>query len=646
MNSEKELIQELTEQIQYHNDLYFNKSKPEISDAEYDQLVKNCSELVERYSDQDDAIIMSAKEVLDSVGSISTYGNKVEHKIRMGSLSKVNTHEDFLKWKQKIKCKSILCNPKIDGLAVSLNYNNGKLVQASTRGDGKNGTDVTANVMQITSIPKEIPYKEEVEFRGEIYMKRSDFVKLSETCGKKYANPRNTASGSLLQKDPKETAKRPLSFFCYDIIKKDSFKNEVSKVTACKELSAYKIEYVPCTVINDRVNDDLFIKYIKDWEETQRKKIDYDIDGLVFSTNDSEELKELGVVSNRPVGKIAYKFKPEQAVTKIIDIVWQVGRSGKITPVARIEPTELQGAIIRNVTLHNYSEMINKKASLGAEVIIERAGDIIPQVVSVIKEGMGKYRTPERCPVCDNLVEYGENKVNIFCRNSLCPSQLEKNIVHYLKSLDIKGVSHATISVLLKEGLIKKLPDIYYLDFMKLKELPQFGERSANLIISAILEKEEVELKDFLVALGIPNLGKTLAGILASKCKTLNRIRDLSIPEMKNIEGVGSTIAFDILNGLLQRGEIIKALLECITVKDFEISGGSLNGKSFCCTGKVSKPRKEIQKMIEANGGVVASSVSRGLDYLIAGEDCGSKLEKAKGYGITIISEEEFYKMI
>ena len=641
-------ISELVEQIQYHNDLYFNKSTPEISDAEYDELIRECQGLVDELSktSSNNEILVKAQELLNEVGSFPEYGTKTKHSSVMGSLNKVNNVDDLSKWRCKIRNK-LVCTPKIDGLAVRLNYKDGRLIQAATRGNGVTGGDVTANVIQIKAIPKEIPYKKEVEFRGEIYMKRSDFKTLSKSKSsvKKYSNPRNTASGSLLQKDPKETAKRPLSFFCYDVIADEDITTETFKKLKCEEMSGGKFEYVPIVLIKS-ADKNWLEELIKEWEETKRTEIDYDIDGLVFSSNDCQEVEELGYVSNRPVAKIAYKFKPEQKETQIVDIDWSIGRLGRATPVAHVVPVKLQGGTIKNITLHNYREMNKKGISIGAKVLIERAGDIIPQVVTVLEKGTGKCNVPETCPVCGEKMELDEEGVSLWCKNPSCSSQIERNIVHYLKALEIKGVSNATVSTMLDAGIIATLPDLYNIDFFKLKSLPQFGEKSAQKIIVSILEKAEVDLDVFLSSLGISNLGKTAGKALAMKFRTLENVRSATYFDLQKIDGIGDITAKEIRAGLEKMSNTIDRLIKCLTVKDFEIKEGILKGATVCCTGKVSKARKEIHKIIEENGGVVSTSVSKSLDYLIAGERCGSKLKKAEKYGVTILSEKEFMEML
>lgn len=633
METIEEKLFNIVVEIKKANEAYFNESKPELSDSEYDSLFEECKKLTTEIKEliPDSEVVKHAEEILYSVGApVSESGKRVKHSMVMGSLNKVNNIDDLKKWWGKIY-SDIIVTEKIDGLAIKLCYEKGDLIQAATRGNGEYGIDVTDNIREIKDIPKRIDIIESIELRGEIYMLRSDFEKFS---GGKYSNPRNTASGSVMQKDSAEVRKRPLKFFCYDV-KGKVFENELDKYNFCNKIG---VKFVN----QNYITFDMVERYIKSYEEEIRKTLDYDIDGLVFSTSSCQELYDLGSVSNRPVGKMAFKFKPEKAKTIVENIVWQVGRLGRITPVAEITPVKLQGGTIRNVTLHNLKRVQDIGIGVGSEIIIERAGDIIPQVVSVLTKNPCVY--PISCPICGMVTE--KDEVNLFCNNEFCGSKLENNIVHYLKTLDIKGISNATIAALIEAGLIKGLPDIYYLDYNRIRSLSQFGDTSAKNIVDSILEKSEVELHVFLAALGINNLGKTVGRDLAKKFKTLEKVRNANLFELSEIGGIGEVVAKDIRSGLNKLTENIDKILQCIEVKEVVEKSGKLSGKCFCCTGTLTMVRREVHKIIEESGGHVMTSVNKDLDYLIAGDDCGSKLDKAKRLGVKIISEKEFTEML
>ena len=651
-----EQIKEELELIKHHSDLYFNKAKPEITDAEFDNLIKDTQKLIgelERTDSQNSYINQAINELAD-VGAEPTYGKIVVHPSTMGSLEKVNELPDLHKFLTTAGKNDVMVvmTPKIDGLAVRICYENGKLTQAATRGDGAKGQDVTDNVKFIEAIPKTIEFKEPLELRGEIYMKRSTF----KTCGVEFANPRNAASGVLSQKDPKETGKVALHFFVYDVKAEGKvFPTDGDKEMFVGELEHF--EYVPCEFF--KLNENNIDKRVAKYENEIRVKLDYDIDGLVFAFNDRDIQEDLGWRGRCPLGKIAFKFKPEQKESDCIGFIWQVGRQGRLTPVAVINPTLISGSTISKLSVHNFRMVKTLKLRIGSKVLIEKAGEIIPQAVRVINPdadyekqlfmgtNLEKFLNyPTNCPSCKHPTTVDSNGVSVWCNNPLCPEKVETRVLHYLKTLEIKGVGDGSIEAMHKAGILNDLPDLYYLDVKRVQAITG-GKRSAEIIVEAILGNNKIPLDLFLAALGIENLGKTTAKELAKKFKTLDAIRKLTRSELCGIGGIGVTTAESIWSGLNEMSATIDKLLECVTVVDVQEINGALKGMSFCFTGAMAHPRKELEKMVEAAGGEAKSAVAKGLTYLVMADasSTSSKAEKARKLGTKCISEEEFLDM-
>jgi len=635
-------IEKLADLIRYHNELYFN-DESEITDAEYDALITQMKSMD------------PSNPVLSEVGADPSYGKKVTHPSIMGSLNKASYEDaeenisELVEWRKSIKDNEIALMPKIDGLAVRLVYDE-KLKLAVTRGNGTVGMDVTDNIKKIKSIPNKIKGFSG-ELRGEIFMTKSDFEILKKqiiASGEKApANPRNMASGTVCQKYPKETGKRPLHFFCYDIIIENHSFDSMMDKSIYSEKNLNGIQFVPMT-LNSFSYESCLLKEIKEWE-TKRDDIDYCIDGLVFSANSTEILENLGYKGKCPVGKVAFKFRPMQTTSIIEGITWQLGRTGRLTPVAQIIPIELDGSMIDSPTLHNYAQIQKKDVSVGATVLIEKAGDIIPQVVRVIKKGTGDIDLPTHCTSCLSDVELDEKGVSLWCKNPLCPGKVEFRIIHYLKTLEIKDVGPATVRTMLDNDIINDLPDLYNIDFAKLSSLPGFGKKSAKRVIEEIENKREIELWMFLDSLGIIGLGTTTSKMIADEYKTINNIlRIVDVEKLTRLEGIAEKSANYIITGLANLGGTIDSLFEAgVIVKDKKEVVGSLTGKSFCVTGTLSIKRKEMAELIEAAGGIIKSSVSKGLDYLVAGENVGAgKTNKAEKYGTIVISEDEVRAMM
>jgi len=650
--------EKLAAEIRHHSELYFN-SEPEITDAEFDAIVADLKALNPDHP------------VLAEVGADPTYGKKIKHPEVMGSLNKATYDEkgtlrELTKWMKSCKTTHFTVSPKIDGLAVRLVYENGNLVLAATRGNGKVGQDITDNVKEIESIPNTIAYTDStIELRGEIYMRKSafkEFQKIEIAKGKKPpANPRNAASGAVNQKDPKITGTRPLEFFCYSVSPKDAFVTEIGMHDWVVH-NLPGIMFVNTTPIEipdyGKEAAKLLAVEIETWEEV-RDDIDYCIDGLVFSVKNMKQQNDMGWTGKCPNGKIAFKFRPMQTKTKIMDIAWQLGRTGVLTPVAQIAPVELNGSIIDSPTLHNYSQIKLKDIQIGDIVLIEKAGDIIPQVVRVVEKHdpavfdfvsyEDSINFPSKCPRCKQDVEFDEESVNVWCYNPECPSKFELRAIHFLKTLEVMNVGQAIVRTLIDEHLVKCLHHFFTLEDNEhtIARLPGFGKRSARKIIDEINKKREVPLATFLTSLGIPGLGKTNGKIIANELKELYNVMIADEKIFERMEGIGPITAEHIVNGLNALDDTIALLQKHITILDVEEKDGNLKGKSFCATGTLSMKRKEIYKLIEENGGITKSSVSKGLDYLVAGDNVGKgKTDKAHKYGVTIISEKELMRML
>lgn len=622
MNRRNELVQ----LIRYHSDLYYNKSKPEISDYEFDKLVDELKSL--------------GGEV--EVGSPS-YGKKITHNRRMGSLEKDTSIEAITKWAKQYTKNQIVVTPKIDGLAVRLNYRDGVLYEAATRGDGLIGQDVTDNIRMIQSIPKTLSNKLTIEVRGEILMYRSVFKQFVELGIEELANPRNAASGSLMAKDPKITGERNLSFLCYDVITDETFNTELEKFNWIHE-NLNGINHVVYQLINIKE----FGSISEQWE-ADRPNLNYEIDGIVIALNSISEQEEAGWAGNRPKGKMAFKFKPEQQQAKVLSIDWQIGRTGKLTPVAYIEPTLIAGSTIGKMTLHNATIFRNLGVAVNDVALIEKGGDIIPQMVRVVERPSNRVIQdyPTKCPECNGNVGWDIRGVSLWCTNPNCPARFIESVIHYITTLEIMDVGEGIVTKLCNSGNIKTLSDLYDITKDQIQHLTG-GERSAEKVYNSIQEKKNIPLNVFLDSLGISGLGTSTSKDIAKKFKTLQAIRNIGKSELLSMEGIGALTEAKIIDGLSNMTHTIDELIKRITVVDTKEIMGTLNGKSFCLTGKMSKPRPEIEKIIEAAGGIAESGVKAGLTYLVQSDptSTSSKSEKALKLGVKIISEDDLWKMI
>ncbi|MFN3739845.1 MAG: NAD-dependent DNA ligase LigA [Thermodesulfovibrionales bacterium] len=658
-------IKRLVDEVNYHNYRYYVLDSPVISDEEYDRLLKRLKELEERYN----YVLPDSPTQRIGAPPLEKF-EKVRHKEPMLSLDNAFNEEDLREFDRRIKRflgisenVEFTVEPKYDGLAIELSYVKGLLEKASTRGDGYEGEDVTQNIKTIKSIPLKIEgtdVPEEIDIRGEVYMNIDEFERLNkerERAGEPlFANPRNAAAGSVRQLDPSITEKRKLHLACYGVgaIKGREFKSQIEFIGWLRE----KRFPVPA-IVKTAKNINEVIDIIKEME-AMRERWPFETDGAVIKVNDFSLQKALGVKTREPRWAIAYKFPAHQATTKILDIRASVGRTGVLTPYAIFEPVRIGGVTITRSTLHNWDEMERKDIRIGDTVLVERAGDVIPHVVMVIKEKRtGKEKTfpiPERCPECGSKVVREPEEVAVRCINMNCPAQVQERIIHFASrgAMNIEGLGEKTVELLYSKGLIKNFIDIYKLKKEDLLNLPRFADKSAQNLIDAIEASKHTTLGRFLFAIGILHVGEYVAKVIARHFKDIEDLYNIKMEKLTEIPQIGEKIARSIYE-FFNNPENIKTLETMkktgLRVTNPDFSGrlkkkGPLDGLTFVITGTLPKPRKEIEDLIESLGGHVSSSVSKGTSYLIVGEEPGSKLEKAKALGVKTISYEEFLKLI
>ena len=668
-NIEKE-IKRLREEIERYNYYYYSKNESLISDVEYDKLLKNLEKL-EKENPQ------FANELSPSVNVGSslkdTKFEKVTHKSPMLSLSNsynIGDIEDFMKRAEKIilqersgKTKiDYVLEVKLDGLSISVTYEKGKLVKAVRRGDGIIGEDVTENVMQIKSVPKFLKENIDIEVRGEIVLPISKFHELNkkrmEEGEEIFANPRNAASGTLRQIDAEIVKERGLDCYFYFIV--DSEKYNIS--THKEALEYIEKLGLKTTGIGEVVESaEELEKRIEFWG-TEREKLDYETDGMVIKVNSLELWNILGSTTKSPRWAIAYKFPAKQVSTKLLDITWQVGRTGKVTPVAELEEVEVSGSRVKRASLHNFDEIERKDIRIGDRVIIEKAAEIIPQVVKSIKEvrtGEEKIVVPPvNCPICNSVLEKEEGLVDLKCVNKHCMGKVQGKIEYFVSrdGMNIIGLGERIIERFLELGFIKDITDIYNLKNFRqdIAGLEKMGEKSVENLLNSIEESKKRDYSKTLYALGIPYVGKFLGNLLAEKSKNIETLMEMTEEDLLMIDGVGEKVAKSVYSFMRDpvNVEIIEKLknagVNFTLLKENKVEKDVFQGKNFLVTGKLEKfTRKEIQEEIEKFGGKNLSAVSKNLDYLIVGKDAGSKLKKAQDIGtIKILSEEEFFELI
>lgn len=651
--SVKNRIDELVELLNYHSRLYYVENRNEISDYDYDMLQNELKKL-----EAENPEYVRKDSPTQRVGGEAVSGfDKVNHRVQMGSIQDVFSFDEVRQFvntvKQSVDNPKFVVEPKIDGLSVSLEYHNGEFEIGSTRGDGFVGENVTANLKTVKAIPMSISEKLPLlEVRGEVYMPKNVFEDLVEEQEKNaeqpFKNPRNAAAGSLRQKNPKITAKRKLDIFCFNIQQMEG-KDLTSHKQSLDYIKSLGFKTVPdYKLVSSTVE---IIQCIENIGEN-RFDLPFDIDGVVIKVDDFEQREILGYTAKTPKWSVAYKFPPEEKQSKLLDIELNVGRTGAITPVAVFEPILLAGTSVSRATLHNQDFIDEKNISIGDIITVRKAGDIIPEVVCVAEKiGTDTFKIPDKCPVCGSDVVKSEEAA-IRCPNVDCPAQIFRSIVHFASkgAMDIDGLGPAIVDTLLDKGLIKSVADLYELKVSDLVELEKFQEKSANNLVNAIEKSKSNSLDKLVFGLGIPNVGQASAKLLCDKFGDLDNIMNATAEQVSEIDGFGDIMAQSVVKAfseahMIKLVERLKSYGVNTSYEKVQIDN-RFEGKTFVLTGTLpTLKRSEAKAIIEKYGGKASGSVSKKTDYVLAGEEAGSKLTKAEQLGIKIISEQEFLDM-
>ena len=666
----EELIQRvkyLHQQIKYHNELYYELDSPEISDYDYDNLFKELKTLEKNHPS-----LISRESPTQSIqdNKLEIF-SQISHESPMLSLSNVFSEEEFISWLDKIKLNTskkileLVSELKFDGLAISLTYINGTLKHAATRGDGFIGEDVTNNIKTIDNIPKNIYSLKNVakiEIRGEVYIKKSKFIALNSIRTKTglppFSNPRNTAAGSLRQLDPKITRERPLDAFFYNI---------AFSTTQIPNTQYEILEYLNNLGLQTNPNNqkiisgDEVLKLHNYWGK-ERSKLDYDCDGLVIKINDINLQKQLGSTSREPRWAVAFKFNSEKSKTKILDIQVNVGRSGAITPIAILDPVYIDGVKVQSATLHNYSYIQKKEIMINDYVIVERAGEVIPKVLEVIKISRKgdekKFEMPENCPSCNEKLFGTTNEAAIFCLNSFCKEKLIRLLEHFVSkdAMEIDGVGKKLVDILINAEYIYDISDLYFLNKDDLIKLDGLGDKSADNILNSIQSSKTKPLNSLIFSLGISNIGKEASIILANHFKNIDDLINANEDDLNQLPGIGPKMTQNIIEYFQAESNIKiinklkKANLKMTLTSGYESNiknTNVLNDIKFVITGTLKAgSRSEIDNLINKHGGKTSNNLSKSTNYLIVGDKPGSKLDDAKRMQIKILTEYDFIKMI
>ncbi len=660
-------VEELRKQIVHHEHRYYVLDDPEVSDTDYDDLVRELEELEAEHPD-----LLTPDSPTQRVGGKpSERFGRVEHPEPMLSLANARNAEELRAWEKRLHNRleqldvaardvEFFSEPKIDGLAISLVYENGKFVRGATRGDGRVGEDVTANLRTIKAIPLAIDDAPDlVEVRGEIYLPIADFAKLNEQRAADgeatFANPRNSAAGSLRQLDPALTASRPLSIWTYGLGATSGWEPKRHS-EAIEWLSDHGFKVNPDVKLHESFDD------VADrcaWWEERRDELDYEIDGVVIKVDDRSLQRELGVIGREPRWAVAYKFAPTTATTKLKKVVWNVGRTGALFPFAMLEPVHVGGVTVTTATLHNEEDLARKDVREGDEVVVMRAGDVIPAVVSPViqkrKKGARKPKVPKKCPLCDTPISKDEGAVFSYCPNRTgCPGQQFQHVKHFRGAMEIEGLGEKNAARFLEEGVIADAADIYELTVEKVSELEGFGLVSAQNLIEEIEQSKQRPFSRVLFALGIPGVGYVNAQSLAEHFGTIDALLAAQPEQIEQAEGIGPILAEQIAEEL--SGERTRALIERLRkaglrmeldASERRVEGGPLEGKTFVLTGTLPDlTRGEATKRIKRAGGKVTNSVSKKTDYVVAGDNPGSKLARAEELEVDVIDEAGLNKLL
>ena len=671
----QEKYTKLRNEIEYHNNLYYNEDKPLISDMEYDALMRELKQLEQEYPE-----LLKNEENGESSptekigGTASEKFSKVRHRVPMLSLSNtynISEIEDFDKRIKKIilsenvkehsKELEYILELKLDGLSISLIYENGVLIQAVTRGDGQVGEDVTENIMEIKTIPKKLKKNVSLEVRGEIILPISSFNRINqerEDDGEDvFANPRNAASGTIRQLDKTIVAERGLDCYLYYLVNAENYgiNTHLESIEYIEKLG------FKTTKIFEKYTDFKELEKSIDKWHNDRKKLDYETDGLVIKVNNFALYETLGYTTKSPRWAIAYKFPAEQVKTKLMDVTFQVGRTGVITPVAELEAVNLSGSIVKRASLHNFDEIRRKDIKIGDNVIVEKAAEIIPQVVNVVFDDRTgqeiKIQEPTNCPVCNSKLIHEEGLVALKCHNPLCPEKVKRQIAYFVSrdAMNISGLGDKIVEKFIELGKIKTIVDIYSLEKYReeLENLEKMGQKSVDNLINSIESSKNRDFSKVLYALGIPFVGKFNANLLTKTFKNIENLKNQSIENLLAVKGIGDKVAVAV-NTFLNDEDNWKIITDLKNIglqfavdetNSEEIADNPIKDKNFLATGKLQKyKRNDIKDIILSKGGNYLSAVSKNLDFLIAGEKAGSKLEKAEKLGVRVLTEDEFEK--
>ena len=653
----KKRIDELNKLTKYYATKYYDDDKPEISDFEYDMLMVELRNLEREFPEFIDKDSLTQKVG----GTVKEGFEKVEHIVPLQSLQDVFSFEELYAFDTRVKKElnedvKYVVETKLDGLSVALEYKKGVFVKGATRGNGQVGEDITDNLKTIKNIPQTLKEPVNIIVRGEVFIGKEEFEKLNDELeeGEKFANARNLAAGSLRQLDSKVTAKRPLNIFIFNVQKSDDIKF-TSHYESLVYMEKLGFNVNPVKILCSNIED--VIKAIEKIGE-DRENLSFGIDGAVVKIDNLEQREKLGTTFKVPKWAIAYKYPPEQKETVLKDIVCQVGRTGAITPMAILEPVKVAGSTISKTTLHNEDFIKEKDLKIGDTVIIQKAGDVIPEVVKALKEkrtGSEKpFEMPKVCPVCGGPVIREEGEAVARCIGIECKARNLRNIIHFAskEGMNIDGLGEKIVEQLYEKELIKTIADIYYLKKEDIKTLKKEGEKFATNLIESIEKSKENSIDRLICALGIRHIGTKSAKTLAKKYKTIENLKNASIEDLTNTDDVGEITAKSIYEFFEQ--EQTKDLLDKLQKAGVNMQDKSetviddrFYGKTFVLTGSLEKyTREEASKIIEQYGGKTSSSVSKKTDYVLAGEDAGSKLVKAQSLGVTVITEEQFEEMV
>lgn len=643
----------LTKLIRHHNELYYNQDSPEISDFEYDALTRELKAIEHDFPE----LITPDSPTQKVGGTALNLFSPVHHTVKMESLQDVFSTEELREFGEKIDTSKTVFSvePKIDGLSVSLEYSGGRFVRGSTRGDGTTGEDVTANLMQVNSIPKTVDFTGDFEVRGEVYMPKKSFFKFverQELLGEKPPkNPRNAAAGSLRQKNSAVTASRGLDIFIFNIqsIEGKNFNSHIETLDFLKGLGFSVLPfYTKCTTIDEAIAE---INRIGE----NRGNLDFDIDGAVIKVDNLDYRLQLGSTAKYPRWAVAFKYPPEEKETVLEKIEVNVGRTGALTPTAVFRPIQLAGTTVSRAVLHNEDFINEKQIGIGDTIVVRKAGEIIPEVLSVSKhcENSSVFKVPTHCPSCNSPVFREEGEAVIRCTNADCPAQLLRNLIHFTSrdAMNIEGLGPAVLEQLVNAGQVSNIVDLYTLDFNAVTALERMGEKSAQNMFEAIEKSKQNDLSRLITALGIRHIGTKAAKLLASHFGDIKAIMSATLSELESIEGFGSILANSTVDyfAVDENRRLVERLIELgvNTKSQKTVTDTRFSGMTFVLTGTLpTYTRSAASEIIESLGGKVSGSVSKKTTYVLAGAEAGSKLDKANSLGVTVIDEDEFNSMI